>query len=212
VTTEGLTLLGAGSEWFWSMLQFVVVAVTLVGIYIQMRQARAANAFNQAAAIEREWVEERLVRRRLAMLTALRDEGPGADLTVLMQPIGNYWEQVAALVRAGHVELPVVYDALATDCRTWWSILGPSLLRYRAEVGDDTILEHFEWLARSMERLDATQLTDDPYTFERVMARLPVNIARLRVSLDDFEAMRTVIAAPAHQADSVAISVPMAGT
>lgn len=42
-------IFGAGSEWFWSMLQFVVVAITLAGIYFQLRQHRAANAFAQVA-------------------------------------------------------------------------------------------------------------------------------------------------------------------
>ena len=32
VNTHGLTLFGSGSEWFWSMLQFVVVAVTLIAV------------------------------------------------------------------------------------------------------------------------------------------------------------------------------------
>ena len=47
LNTEGLSLFGPGSEWFWSMLQFVVVAVTLLGIYSQLRLGRSANAFAQ---------------------------------------------------------------------------------------------------------------------------------------------------------------------
>ena len=30
-------LIGPGSEWFWSMLQFVIVAGTLIGLYRQLR-------------------------------------------------------------------------------------------------------------------------------------------------------------------------------
>jgi hypothetical protein len=76
LSTEGLTLFGPGSEWFWSMLQFVVVAITLVGIYVQLRQARAASAFNQAGALQEQWEAERMVRRRLAIAVALRDVDP----------------------------------------------------------------------------------------------------------------------------------------
>ena len=35
--TDGLAIFGPGSEWFWSMLQFVVVAITVYGIYRQLR-------------------------------------------------------------------------------------------------------------------------------------------------------------------------------
>ena len=42
VNTDGLVLFGPSSEWFWSMAQ-LVVAVTLVGIYSQLRIARSAK-------------------------------------------------------------------------------------------------------------------------------------------------------------------------
>jgi hypothetical protein len=37
LNTDGLVFFGPGSEWFWSMLQFVVVAITVYGIYRQLR-------------------------------------------------------------------------------------------------------------------------------------------------------------------------------
>ena len=43
INTNGLAFFGPGSEWLWSMLQFVVVAVTLVGIYYQLRSSQSAN-------------------------------------------------------------------------------------------------------------------------------------------------------------------------
>ena len=79
--TDGLTLFGTGSEWFWSMLQFVVVAITLAGIYVQSRQARAANAFARAGAMRERWSGERMVRRVLSIAIALRDSGPEVDPT-----------------------------------------------------------------------------------------------------------------------------------
>ena len=33
INVTGLSLFGPGSEWFWSMLQFVIVAITLIAIY-----------------------------------------------------------------------------------------------------------------------------------------------------------------------------------
>jgi len=59
VNTDGLVLFGPGSEWFWSMAQFVVVAVTLVGIYSQLRIARSADASAQRAEMEKKWESPR---------------------------------------------------------------------------------------------------------------------------------------------------------
>jgi hypothetical protein len=41
INTNGLVLIGPGSEWFWSALQFVVVVVSLVGIYNQLQGQQA---------------------------------------------------------------------------------------------------------------------------------------------------------------------------
>src|SRR6476646_11829595 len=102
--TDGLVLIGPGSEWFWSMLQFVVVAVTLVGIYYQLRSSQSANAFTQLGALVEEWNGERLVRKRRAVYLALRDGAAPADVPEApAEAIANYWEKVGSLVRGGHI-------------------------------------------------------------------------------------------------------------
>jgi hypothetical protein len=52
-------LIGPGSEWFWSMLQFIVVAGTLIGLYRQLRLQSSQGAIEQLDAFEREWAYER---------------------------------------------------------------------------------------------------------------------------------------------------------
>jgi hypothetical protein len=74
INTNGLALIGPGSEWFWSMLQFVIVAVTLVGIYYQLRSSQSANAFTQLGALVDEWNGERLTRKRMTLRN--RSYGP----------------------------------------------------------------------------------------------------------------------------------------
>jgi hypothetical protein len=197
VNTEGLTLFGSGSEWFWVMLQFVVVAITLVGIWFQLRLARSANAFAQANAIRRDWDEERLTRRRLAIYIALHDGGVDADLSSLAPPIGNFWESVASLVRAGHIDLKVVYEDMGNACELWWNLLEPDTRRVQAQLGPD-IFEHFEWLAGECRRLGRAQgIADDAYSRERILPILPERIAQLRATLDEFVALRMVVVAPA---------------
>lgn len=201
VNSEGIALFGPGSEWFWSMLQFVVVAITLVGIYVQLRQARAANAFAQANAMQEQWSGERMVRRVHAIATALRDDGPGADLSAHVVSIGNFWEGVASLVRAGHVEIGVVRENLGGGCRLSWLILEPAVRASRTTQGPD-LFEHFEWLADQILRHDrAHGIPDTVLTRENAVATLVQAIPALRASIADFEAMRTTILTAARQAD-----------
>jgi hypothetical protein len=207
VNADGLTLFGTGSEWFWSMLQFVVVAITLAGIYVQLRQARAANAFAQANAMAEQWNDEWMVRRRLAIATILRDDGPDADLSAHVAAIGNFWENVAALVRAGHVEIAVAREHLGSACRVFWSILEPEVRAMRAMAGSD-IYEHFQWLANEILRHDrAHGIPDTVLTRENALATIVQGIQALRASIADFEAMRTTILAAAQPSDVVVPSV-----
>jgi hypothetical protein len=37
VNTDGLAIFGPGSEWFWTMLQFIALAITFYAIYRQLR-------------------------------------------------------------------------------------------------------------------------------------------------------------------------------
>lgn len=194
LSTEGLTLFGPGSEWFWSMLQFVVVAITLVGIYVQLRQARAASAFNQADALQERWEAERMVRRRLAIAVALRDDGPDADLEALCKPIANFWEGVGALVRAKHSDLAVVQEDLGPSCLIWWSVLEPEVRRTRAEVGGD-IWVHFEWLAGEVARYRRAQGLPD-LTRQHYVAIVVGWISGWRAEVAEMEAMRTITLAP----------------
>jgi len=65
VSSEPIVFFGPGSEWFWSMAQFVVVAVTLIGIYYQFRLQRAANAFEQLKRIGEQWESEQMLVQRV---------------------------------------------------------------------------------------------------------------------------------------------------
>jgi len=197
INTNGLVIFGQGSEWFWSMAQFLVVVVTLVGIYRQLSIARSANAFEQINKISNEWASERNTRYRLDVLVALRDGTDPAHVPFgAAASLGDYWDNVAALVRAGHVHRRLVYANLGIDIPLWWATLAPFERRYRIESGDPTGGVHFEWLAGVMAemarkagggvRFDEAYLAS---TFDRRIQR-----ARDEIRLE--EDLRAVIVRP----------------
>lgn len=140
-----MVFIGSGSEWFWSLAQFVVVAVTLLGIYYQLRLQRAANAFDQLNRIGEQWEAEQMLRARLVVARAVTADGdvPEGALSV----VGNYWENVASLVRQGHVNERVVAETYGGTGALWWTALEVSTLKLREARLDPTIFENFEWLA-----------------------------------------------------------------
>ena len=145
MSTESIVFVGPGSEWFWIMAQFVVVAATLVGIYYQFRLQRAANAFEQLNRIAAEWDAEQMLRSRLEVARAVvaGDRAPEGPMSL----IGNYWETVASLVRGGHINQRVFAETFGSTASIWWTTLASTARTMRGDRNDPTILANFEWLA-----------------------------------------------------------------
>jgi uncharacterized protein DUF4760 len=197
INWEGSAILGPGSEWFWSMAQFVLVAVTLIGIYYQLRLARSANAFEQINRITADWESERITLHTLEIYLALRDrvepeDVPEGAATLLI----NFWENVAALVRKGHVHRRLVYDYMGSRCRWWWAALAPNIRHVRRESEDPLIAEHFEWLAGEMATLDRKAAVAVPYDDAHLLNTLDQRIQNAHDRIVIAEELRAVIMRP----------------
>ncbi len=170
-----MPILGPGSEWFGSMVSGLVLAITFIAIYRQLRLQAGAGAVEQMHAIQREWETEVLARHRLAILVALRD---GTDPTSVpagaASKVCDYWERLGYLVRAGHISPALVPEYNGPAARQWWALLRPGVRAYRAEFSLASLFEHFEWLARRMAEIDrrtAAAEVDEAYV-TRHLARL----------------------------------------
>ena len=171
-------LVGPGSEWFWSMLQFVIVAGTLIGLYRQLKLQSSATSFSQLREIVQEWGSERLVRCRVEILRELRDGTDPAKLpTGIAVVLLDYWESVALLVRNQHVSSHLVWDSFGNLCQVWWVLLGPYLKAFRQEHGDPKIGEHLEWLADQMADLDRKAQIPAVYDEAHVFSTLDVQLS-----------------------------------
>jgi len=144
VSGAPIVLIGPGSEWFWSMAQFVVVAVTLLGIYYQLRTQRATNAFEQLNRIAADWGSEPMLRARLRVGRATQaGEIPSWGATVV---VGDYWESVGSLVRGRHIDARVVDDSLGAGARFTWAMVKEAVEAKRIAQDQPDLYEHFEWL------------------------------------------------------------------
>lgn len=191
--TDGVTLIGPGSQWLWTMLQLVVVSVSLVGVYRQIRLQRSANAIQQLNTFEAEWGGERFSRYRVEVLVALRD---GADPTAVPYPpafrLGLYWDKVAALVKGGHIDARLLWSGSGGDCFVWWLILGPWVQGQRKLPPSSTTYAGFEWLAMAMReigRREGIQPVDEAWVAKTIPTRIATNLETIRVE----QSLRTVI-------------------
>jgi len=80
INTNGMAFIGPGSEWFWTAVSGLILVVTFLAIYRQLRIARNENSYNQLVAFQQEVWSERMVRVELDLLVALRDGDDPADV------------------------------------------------------------------------------------------------------------------------------------
>jgi hypothetical protein len=195
INTDGMAFIGPGSEWFWTALSGVVLAITFLAIYRQLRIARDASVFEHLEASQREWTSERNLRYQLNILVALRD---GVDLGALpraaVTALGNLWEKHGLLARRGHLSPRLLAQEYGNVCQIWWAIIAPTARKFRAEDGDPSIFEDFEWLAAFMTETDR-RAGAPVYDASRFALTLENRIASLHDRIHVEQALRTFILA-----------------
>jgi hypothetical protein len=192
INTDGMAFIGPGSEWFWTAVTGVVLAVTFIGIYRQLSIARSASAREQLVAWDREWDTERQMRYRRDILVAIRE---GVERSHLPEGsamgVATWWAQIAQLDRNGHVDRKALYSRYGRLCQLWWAILTPHVRRARAESGVSQMYGDFEWLAGQMAETD--RRAGMPMVDETALGPLSGAIARLEDQIRIEAALRTVI-------------------
>jgi hypothetical protein len=219
-------IFGPGSEWLWSMLQFVVVTVSLAGLYRQVRLQSNASAIEQAESYARDWNAEPLQRSRLSVLLALR-EGPYSrdvpveealkeywettDFSDLPLAAGNaiagFWEKLGVLAREGHIRPEIIWKLDPASVIVWWRMGAPLAMRSRVDYGSG-IYENFEWLAEAMAKLNRKAGFDDPGLLTK--RDVDLQIQRCRHNIREAKALRTVFLAapdPSVATDEVALGI-----
>ena len=198
INTDGMAFIGPGSEWFWTALSGLVLAVTFLGIYRQLSIARSANAFEQMNRITSEFSSERITRYKLDVLVALRNGTDPADVpNAAAGSVADFWEDMATLVRAGHVDRRLLYENLGSQCQRWWAALAPFQRRTRIERGDPRLGEHFEWLASVMAEMDRNVRADvPPYDYAYLASTFDKAIQTTLDEIHMAEELRAVIVRP----------------
>jgi hypothetical protein len=181
MTIFGLVIFGPGSEWFWAMAQFTVLAVTGLAIYRQLRAQGSANALGAQAELIARWESPEMVRVRLAALMHLASGAPGYSPSLLI--VGNFFAQMAALRTHRHLRPTDSWEIWSGQIQFWWALQVPWLSEIRAR--NKGIYGEFEELAATMAELDRKNRVPN-FEIDDLSARIERSIASLieRLRLD----------------------------
>lgn len=185
VSAQPIVLIGPGSEWLWTAVSGLVLAVTFLAIWRQLRVQQSANAFAQVAGFDAELHSERLVWAAYDVLRSIADGMAPANVPAgPASALGNHWESVGLLVRGGHLDRRVAYTSMSYSVQYDWEVLAPFVAKIRAMTGMAAIFEHFEWLAGDMRRIDRERggaiVIDDAYLASHRQASIETLLDQIR--------------------------------
>src|SRR5438045_2876656 len=146
-----MSLIGPGSEWFWTAVSGIVLAVTFIAIYRQLRLTRDGEAVRMLDSFYAEWNSERMLRYRLDVTRWINGgHTVGTEPRGSLNGIGNYQEKLGTLGRRGQLDTLLLWDGFGADCVVSWYDLEQFVQSAREDQRDPRMFEHFEWLARRM--------------------------------------------------------------
>jgi uncharacterized protein DUF4760 len=191
INTDGMAFIGPGSEWFWTAVSGLVLAVTFIAIYRQLVLARGASAREQLESSDREWNSERFALCKLEVLLARRDTtDPASVPSSAAIAIAGFWERIAALARGGHLDPKLLHTYNGGVCPVWWVVLAPFIHQLRVLNEDETEYSNFEWLAQVMAELDR-RAGASVFNEALLASQLPSRIASFQDRLRFEQALRS---------------------
>ena len=158
INTDGMAFIGPGSEWFWTALQFIALAITFYAIYRQLRAQRSASLFDQMTSWHREFDDVRFMRDALVLLLEMEGREVADGLPRSGATVGNWFERFGYLVAQGHLRPLDVWHDFRPTIGWWWGLMGPYVERQRVIAEFPLLYEWFEYLEHEMQRLDLQRM------------------------------------------------------
>ena len=156
INTDGMSFIGPGSEWFWTALTGLVLGLTFLAIYRQLRLQGRSAAIEQLDAFRREAYSEAMERYGLDVMIALSDhDDPAGVPEAAVIGLGDFWGNYATLARAGHRDASLLWQSDSASPQIAWSWIAPFVFKARADsrLGVPSYVD-FEWLVGVLAEMD----------------------------------------------------------
>lgn len=147
-------ILGPGSEWFWAAAQFVVVVISLVGIYRQLKSQGAANAIQRIETLVGEYSSSRMIYSRLVLAHHLRYEPPSLEGFMKARSTLDFFIDLANLDEMGYLSLKEIEATWGRSIQVWTALTAPLVEIARRNEGRDDLYDLSGLVAR-LRALDA---------------------------------------------------------
>lgn len=179
-----VVVFGPGSEWLWTMAQFLALTITGFAIFRQLKAQAWANQFAIFSKWSDDWASLKMVRFKLAWSIQIAEGN--RELTPSRTFVSGWLNSSAAARYHGHVNPRIAWENLGQQAQTYWALIQPLVADFRAN--DPELWKDWErWVDELAERdRRAGKVTDvSPARLARFVPQsIAYFIERLRVEED----------------------------
>lgn len=184
VNLDGMAIFGPGSEWLWTMAQFLALLITGLAIFWQLRAQRWANDLRLITRLADELLAEQMIRHMLAALIHVAQKQPG--ISPSMEFVAGWFDGTADSIYGGYLKPELATRFWGDIVQRWWALATRVLPE--ARKSDPRVWAGFErWAADAgaCERKSGSVKVLTPESTARwVHESIPFFIERLRILQD----------------------------
>jgi hypothetical protein len=151
VLTVACWIFGPSSEWFWTMLSFATLAVSIFLIYRQLNIQTASHIVQTICTLNDKWNNPKMekIRNKVCKkLVAKNNEFNGDS-----ECIAEFFEDIATFVRIKALSNEIVWDTMSWNVECYWPMFKDGVAQMRQDYGDVPTYEGFEKLFNDMVKI-----------------------------------------------------------
>lgn len=130
------TLFGSESQWFWTMVQAVVVGITLMLIYGQVRIQRHANALVALQKLDERWGSSKMTTCRRKVCESIK--AGKLDISHNEEAVLNFFEEMGLHLSKGIFEIDMVWELHSYYIENYWPLLSKKVEEFRKQDRDQS--------------------------------------------------------------------------
>ena len=144
------SLIGNDSQWFWTMAQALIVLVSLVAIYQQIKLQTYSNWLQQLTNMRNVWESGRMIsaRKHTCRLYQDGDNRIGNAQGMVL----GFFEELGLLLEKDTISIEFVWETYSYYIDHYWPICMANVKAFRDESKDPNWYVHFEYLWKASQQ------------------------------------------------------------
>lgn len=138
-------------EWFWAMMQFFIISLTMLLIYFQVKVQTATHIVQTLSVINSRWNSESMMLARHKVCSDWLNDTHNFD--GVDEYVAEYMEELGIYIRINAVPDKTMWSAQSWYIEHYFCMFREGIINMRKIYKEDTLYKNFEDLYKNMQKV-----------------------------------------------------------